>query len=134
MTVKSSPAFALMLVLLVMVFGCSTEVAKPGSATATDSVTGIVTVEIIQDEDTQTFQVDNVAAGATVESVMRKVDGIEVSISGSGNLAFLEQIGDQATQNGEGWTYTIDGERVERGIGASKLTPPATITWTYGDY
>jgi hypothetical protein len=122
--------FAMLVVVAAVLVGCSTDVAEPAS----EAAIGTATVEIVQDGETQTFLVEGVAEGETVESVMRKVDGVEISISGSGNLAFLEQIGDQATESGEGWTYTIDGQRVERGIGATKVTVPTTITWTYGEY
>ncbi len=117
-------------VLLLAITGCTTQTQQADTNTAT----GVVTVEFKLDESTDVVLVEGIADGETVESVMRKIDDIDVSISGSGMTAFVEKIGEKTTANGEGWTYTVNGNRADRGIGATTLSPPATVTWQYGEF
>ncbi|KAA1262247.1 hypothetical protein LF1_48090 [Rubripirellula obstinata] len=118
------------LFLLIALAGCTTQTQEPD----TNAATGVVTFEFKTGDETEVVNVEGIADGETVESVMRKIDEVEVSISGSGTTAFVNKIGEKATANGEGWTYTIDGQRAERGIGATPLSPPATVTWEYGEF
>ncbi len=108
------------------------------SSSTDDGQTGTVTVEFYlsksDDDAMQSVEVDYVAADASVESVMRKVESPAVVIDGGGRTAFVSQIGDLKTTEGEGWTYRIDGEFVPLGIGSAKVTPPATITWRHGEW
>ena len=135
--------------LISMMLGCDAPSAPPAersssgstsgstrkiSAEITDGVTGTVTVEIDSSGQTQTIVLDQVPQGETVETLMRQITDCKVVITGSGTTAFVQQIGDQATGSSEGWTYTIDGQRANRGIGSTTLTPPATVKWNYGAY
>lgn len=133
-SLNSLMRFLFPLILLLALAGCTTQTQQADPTLAADVATGTVTVEITMGENTQSIAVDGVADGETVESVMRKIEGVDVSVSGSGTTAFVNKIGDQPTENGEGWTYTIDGERAERGIGATTLSPPTTVSWKYGQF
>ncbi len=124
--------FTLSAVILTGCQGREAPVAvTPGAGAGT--ATGTVTVEIETDDTTEIYEIEDVAAGSTVESVMRKLDEIPVTIHGSGITAFVESIGGKSTSSSEGWTYQVDGEFANRGVGDTTLNPPATITWTFGD-
>ncbi|MGI9471644.1 MAG: DUF4430 domain-containing protein [Rubripirellula sp.] len=118
----------------------SSSVATPENASSesptTDSVetkTGTVTMEIATKGETQKVEIDNVAAGTTLEQVMRSVKDMPVRLRGSGVTAFVDAIGDQATTGTEGWVFRVDGEFANQGVGSTKLDPPTTVTWTFGD-
>ncbi len=96
------------------------------------TVSGPVTFQINDGDKVVTFDIENVSDGATLESVMRRIDRIPVSIRGSGVTAFVDQIGDLGTNSSEGWTYLVDGEFATRGIGETTLSPPTTVEWTFG--
>ncbi len=119
--------------LLACVFflGCQKTLLPP--APTTGRGTGTVTIEIESDDDTATFEIKDVAAGTTLESLMRSIDQVPVSIQGSGLTAFVDGIDDRSTSGSEGWTFKVDGEFANEGIGSITLTPPTTITWSYGD-
>ena len=91
-----------------------------------------MTFQIKQGEELTTFEIEDVPEGATLESVMRRIDQIPISIRGSGVTAFVDQIGDTATSSSEGWTYEIDGEFATRGIGDTTLSPPTIVEWSFG--
>ncbi|MEM9827415.1 MAG: DUF4430 domain-containing protein [Planctomycetota bacterium] len=96
-------------------------------------VAGTITLEIGAPIDKK-FTLEDIPAGSTVESIMRRVpeSDLPMEITGSGTTAFLVSIGDQGTEAGEGWIFRIDGNLPERGIGVTEVDPPATISWTYG--
>lgn len=102
-------------------------------ATEGDSIAvGVVTFVIHDGESVIEFKVDDVPDGTTLESVMRQVEDVPISIRGSGVTAFVDQIGDTGTGSSEGWTYKVDGEFAHRGIGETTLSPPTTVQWSYG--
>ncbi|MDA8745758.1 DUF4430 domain-containing protein [Rubripirellula amarantea] len=119
--------------LLPLAWGCGSQTAER-SATAPTVVSGSVIIEVITDGKTQKVVVEDVLEGTTLEAVMRNVEEIEIDISGSGTTAFVNQIGDVATGSTEGWTYKVDGKHVNVGIGSFELTPPTTVSWSYGEY
>lgn len=94
--------------------------------------TGTVTFQFNDAGNVTTFEVQDVAEGETLESVMRRIDQLPVSIRGSGVAAFVDKIGDRETSGSEGWTYTIDGEFATRGIGQTTLSPPTRVEWSFG--
>nr|WP_286177754.1 DUF4430 domain-containing protein [Rhodopirellula sp. JC639] len=111
--------------------GCSRTPPPP----AADANVGVVTVEILSgDTDKRSIQVPDVADGATLESVMRMVEEVPVSVSGSGTTAFVDSIGDVQTDATQGWTFKVDGEFANQGIGQTVLHPPTTVTWSYGAF
>ena len=100
-----------------------------------DAAVGVVTLEInSKDSAAQTVQVPDVAEGTTLESVMRMVDQIPVTVSGSGTTAFVDSIGDVKTDASQGWTFKVDGEFANQGIGQTVLHPPTTVTWSFGEF
>lgn len=111
-----------------LTLGCQ----RPSPPAVTTS-TATVTVEIKNGDVSDSFQIENVASGTTLESVMRSIDQVPVTIHGTGLTAFVDSIGDRATSSSEGWTFKVDGEFAHQGIGSTQLTPPTTVTWSYGD-
>lgn len=64
---------------------------------------------------------------------MRSIDQVPISIRGSGQTAFVDAIGGQSTSPGKGWTFQVNGEFANQGVGSTTVTPPATIRWSFGD-
>ena len=64
---------------------------------------------------------------------MQSIEGMPVGIHGSGITAFIHSIGGKSTSGTEGWTYKVDGQFANEGIGSTELSPPATITWEFGE-
>ena len=119
--------------LAMFTVGCSTKTPVAESTSAEDRQnTGTVTIEIHSDSMNRTIEVPSVAQGTTLEEVMRSIDEVDVQLSGSGTTAFVNQIGDTATQSAEGWTFRVDGEWANEGIGTTKLAPPTTVAWQFG--
>ncbi len=142
-----------MMVFLLLITGCdsgSSETAssETGSTEATSGLqaetvgqagnsaaveTGIVTLEIQGSDSRLTIEIEDVQTGTTLEEVMRSVTQIPVSIRGAGVTAFVDGIGEQASSGSEGWVFRVNGVHANQGVGSTVLTPPATITWVYGD-
>ena len=117
--------------------GCHANTETPAAATTDIAVqTGTVTVEFFLDDsdDPLTVIVDDIASGVTVADVMQGIESPVIEISGSGITAFVSKIGDLATAGGEGWTYRVNNEFVQTGIGTTTLTPPATVSWSHGSW
>ena len=105
----------------------------PATGSATRAATGTVIVKVAEGDETSTVTLENVPDGTTLESLMRTRMN-DVEITGSGTTAFVHKIGEQATGGSEGWTFSVDGEWSERGIGQTVLHPPVTIEWKYGSW
>tara|TARA_Y100000385_G_C12903024_1_gene555081 strand:+ start:177 stop:647 length:471 start_codon:yes stop_codon:yes gene_type:complete len=95
--------------------------------------TGTVTLEIQGSDSPRTIEIEDVQTGTTLEEVMRSVTQIPISIRGSGVTAFVDSIGEQSASGSEGWVFRVNGVHANQGVGSTVLTPPATITWVYGD-
>ncbi len=114
-------------VFLLLVAGCS-----PQTATIEpDAPTGTVTVEVAIADEVKVWSIEDVAAGTTLENVLRSADDFPIEISGSGTTAFVSSIAGKSTSASEGWTYTIDGRHAPAGIGTTAITPPATVRWKF---
>jgi len=122
---------AVLSAFLVLLGGCyrSASVAERSSQT-----TGTVTIEIVTEQDTQSIEFHDVATGTSLEQIMRKVEDVPITVQGSGMTAFVDKIGDLSTGSGDGWTFEIDGQFANQGIGNTKLSPPTTVTWRFGDF
>ena len=143
---RRSVCLSLAAVLLIAVSACNrsqpvgeNEASESPVATATsdaatsdrgDVSVGTVTIEIESDEEVLTLKIDGVREGETVESVMRRIEQVPITIHGKGPTAFVDQIGERATNRSEGWTYRVDGEFAMQGIGQLELSPPTTIRST----
>lgn len=117
-------------------------VVQPAGSDASATKTETVTLEIFKSADakiaaesdaspadfTETF---DVAAGTSLEDIMRQVDQPEIVITGSGATAFVKSIDGVASDSSRGWTFTIDDEFSNVGIGSVKLTPPQTVRWQF---
>ncbi|EMI15377.1 hypothetical protein RMSM_07706 [Rhodopirellula maiorica SM1] len=93
-----------------------------------------VTVVIQGNDEKQTFTRTDIPTGATVEQVMRSIDEVPVTITGSGMTAFVSEIDGVSTTSSEGWKYKVDGVHADKGIGSTKLDAASTITWAFGSY
>jgi hypothetical protein len=142
-----------LMVFLLLVAGCDSgssdrtssdtgaTAATSGSQTGTQGQasngpaveTGTVTLEIQGSDPPLRIEIEDVRTGTTLEKVMRSVTQIPISIRGSGVTAFVDSIGEQAASGSEGWVFRVDGVHANQGVGSTVLTPPATITWVYGD-
>jgi len=116
---------------LLLIGGCgrSAPVAEPLS-----QARGTVTIEIVTEQQTKSIEVLDVATGTSLEQIMRSVKDVPITIQGSGTSAFVEKIGDRSTERGGGWTFKVDNEFANQGIGNTKLSPPTTVTWQYADF
>jgi hypothetical protein len=120
----------LILFVVALALGCQ---KRPQPAVAQPS-TGAVTIEILRGEaHIDSIEIENVATGTSLESLMRSIDDPPITIHGSGVTAFVHGIGDLATSGSDGWTFKVDGKFANQGIGSTTLTPPTTIRWSYVD-
>ena len=115
---------------IICLVGCSYQPPPP----ITGAPTGTVTLEIKSNDNVQTIKIPNVAEGTTLEWVLKSIDEIPITLHGSGSTAFVEAIGETATSASEGWTFKVDGEWSDKGVGTTILHPPTTVTWTFGDW
>ena len=124
--------FSLALFAMILCMGCREPDNTVAPSPAASGKFGQVTFKFLDGDKVTTVVVEEVAVGEALESVMRRIDQPQISIRGQGVTAFVDQIGDRATNANEGWTYRIDGEFATRGIGESLLTPPTTVQWSFG--
>lgn len=124
--------YGFLAVAMALVLGCQKAPAPPAAGAAPPANTGTVTIEI-EGSPGKSMEVEGVAQGTTLETVMQSLDQIPVTITGSGTTAFVDAIGDKATSGSEGWTFKVDGEFANAGIGSTVLSPPTTVTWSYRD-
>ncbi|WP_345685597.1 DUF4430 domain-containing protein [Novipirellula caenicola] len=146
--VSRSPIEAIaigLMAITLLIAGCgksATDSVEPAagnsSAVATSEAAEADTIEVtvvIQGKDaTKEFTRTDIPAGATVEQVMRSIDEIPITITGSGVTAFVSEIDGVSTTATEGWKYKIDGVHAEKGVGSTELDAAATITWAFGSY
>jgi hypothetical protein len=120
-----------LLIISVVLLGCHRDQQVADSSPVKN---GTVTIEIVGSSGTESIEIPAVAAGTTLETVMRRVEQVPVQIQGTGSTAFVNKIGDLATDSRQGWTYKIDGQHINRGLGSTTLSPPTTVTWRYGEF
>ncbi len=123
-----------LLALILLVPACSTKSEAPSGSETGQQQTGTVTIEILGGDSVQRYSVPDVPDGTTLETVLVDLTEPTIEIQGSGTTAFVNRIGDLATSASEGWTYKIDGEFVNTGVGTTELHPPTTVSWNYGDF
>jgi hypothetical protein len=125
-------AVALLGVLLILA-GCFRTAAPIAQPTAEPTV-GTVTI-VIQLPDGEVRQdFDSVESGTTIADLMSKIESPEVTMIGSGDTAFVKSIGQLGTDAGKGWTFKVDGQWADSGVGAYRLDPPATVQWSHGSF
>lgn len=113
------------------ILGCGSTPAPPD----VDAPVGVVTMLFqLDDGSVKTVEVPEVADGATLESVMGLVDEIPIEMSGSGMTSFVHSIGGVTTDSSQGWTFKVDGEFANQGIGKTLIHPPTTIQWSFGEF
>ena len=112
--------------------GCRNDAQTLSTPPTTETVTIIIYGD--RANEPTKFLINEVADGTTLESVMRLIDEIEMEIKGSGTTAFVESISDQKNDAARGWTFKVDGDFANQGIGSTALHPPTTVEWTYGDF
>lgn len=74
----------------------------------------------------------------TVADLMRNVASHprapEIVMTGEGAMAFVSSIGGLDSASGKGWTYYVNGQWADQGIGAEKIAPGDRIDWAYGSW
>ena len=124
---------AAVVVAVTFLFASCDRPAEPRAA-GPEVAAGPVTVKIsLQefDRDDVVIRVEDVEDGTTVEALMRSLPDVRVKIRGSGTTAFVDSLAGVDTGPSSGWTYQVDGEFVNRGIGVTRLEPPATVSWSF---
>lgn len=121
----------LVLTVALWVSGCSSSTAPIDRGGATDVPTGTVTVVIHLGDQTVERKVEDVPAGTTVAQVMAELTDPAVEMTGSGAMTFVKSIGELGISGGKGWTFSVDGERANQGVGSYVLNPPARVEWTH---
>lgn len=118
---------------LIWVGACTgTSPTPPASDIASEP--GPVTV-VIEMGDQQVEKVfEAVRPGTTIAELMSGIEEPPVRITGSGKMAFVESIGELDTSQGLGWTFQVDGQWADRGIGAFTVQPPVEVRWTHGSF
>lgn len=117
--------------------GCSrpgTPVEEATVAELAPSQVGTITVVFKLPEGELRREIESVASGTSIAEVMAKIEDPKIEMTGSGAMTFVKSIGELGTTDGEGWSFRVDGNWADRGIGAYKLTPPATVQWTHGTF
>ena len=119
-----------MLIGVATVAGCN---GKP--AVVNGRSTGTVDISIVVDGETR-FSIHEleVVDGTSLETVMRSTDKCPIEISGRGSTAFVKSIDGIKNGGSKGWTFKVDGEFAQRGIGHTSLHPPTKIEWSYGEF
>jgi len=122
--------------LLLITLGCGGSATESNDASSSSSTvqTGPVTIRMVVNGETIESVVKDVADGSTVDEVMRKIQDVDIEIVGSGEMTFVNSIAGQTTDSVSGWTYEVDGEFAEAGIGATLVHPPTTIDWKFGGW
>jgi len=121
--------------VLLVSCGCDsakTTLSPPEVETRVAAVT--VVIQGPGDKEPTRYVVEDVRTGQTVDDVMRRIEGADVKISGSGVTAIITSIGEHANGGSAGWTYRVDDAWADRSMGVYELSPPATVTWKYGEF
>ncbi|MEZ6087277.1 MAG: DUF4430 domain-containing protein [Pirellulaceae bacterium] len=84
------------------------------------------------------IELDDLPSSSTVADAMRKIqdmpDTVAIEMQGSGEMTFVRSINDLTTAGGEGWSYSINDQWAEAGIGATQLNDGDVIRWTHGAF
>jgi hypothetical protein len=124
-----SAVAALFLGVLLFSAGCS-RTAEP----IAEPTVGTVTIVIQMPDGEVRQEFESVASGTTIAELMAKIESPKVTMIGSGDTAFVKSIGDFGTDAGKGWTFRVDDQWADSGVGAYRLDPPATVQWTHGAF
>jgi hypothetical protein len=111
--------------------GTAVEVAPAKSAAPAGTVTVVIATE---DGGEIRKEIAGVASGTTIAQIMRSIEDPEIKMRGSGSTTFVESIGGIGTAEGKGWTFRVNDEWADRGVGDYTLEPPAEVRWTHGSF
>lgn len=121
----------LVLITALWVSGCSSSTAPIDRSGASDVPSGTVTVVIDFGDNTIEREIEAVPAGTTVAQVMAEITDPPVEMTGSGAMTFVKAIGELGVAGGKGWTFSVDGQRANQGVGSYVLNPPARVEWRH---
>ena len=119
------------LIAVVTVAGCERSRTQSGLPAA--AVDGVASLDFEINDKRITEEV-GIVDGETLETTMRSLNKVDVEMSGSGTTAYVNSINGVESTGSEGWTFEIDGEWADKGVGSTKLHPPTTINWKYGEF
>lgn len=122
----------LAVLLAIGLCGCSPSTMPEPEAVAGEP--GLVTVVIELEGQEIRRELEQVKPGTTIEEVMSRIDDPAIRIIGSGSTAFVDSIGELGTSAGLGWTFRVNGEWADRGVGTYALEPPAEIRWSHSTF
>ena len=131
---KTYPTILILTTAILINGGCSSSVQKATLHNNQDTQSGTVEIEIELDGQTKSIELEAIANGTSLESVLRNIQDVPFQINGSGTSAFVHSIDGVATTSGEGWTFYVDGEWASQGIGSTQLSPPTKVTWRFGAF
>ena len=119
----------IIVVLFAFAVGCG------GGAEKASTETIHVAVEIEFGEGEEDVRAElSLDGSVTVADAINQINAVNFEIKGSGSMMFVESIDDVATSAGEGWTYTINGEWANEGIGTKRLSDGDVVRWTFGTF
>ncbi|QDS91145.1 hypothetical protein EC9_53650 [Rosistilla ulvae] len=128
---------AITCLLLLAVAGCQNAddpVAAPPADSAKIAV-GFV-FEFGEGEPVE-IALDAVPAGSTVADAMRQIaempGTVQLEIVGKGDMTFVQSINGKTTSGNEGWSYYVNEEWAQAGVGAIELKEGDLVRWTYGE-
>jgi len=119
--------------LAVLASGCGRSERADDWATphAGDLPTGTAVIEFVMPDERVIRRSVPVTPGSTLEKVLRQIESPEIEITGSEVTAFVQSIGGMPTGSDRGWTFTVDGEFAQEGIGSTPISPGQTVVWKF---
>ncbi|MEL6897229.1 MAG: DUF4430 domain-containing protein [Planctomycetota bacterium] len=70
--------------------------------------------------------------GGTLGDAMLRFDEVPMKWSGDGEMLFLTTVGGQANSGEKGWTFEVDGQWSNVGVGQLPLEREIDVRWIYG--
>ena len=133
---RQTIAFGLMVSLVVAGFGCRRdEQVQTVAPVAAEEAIGPIGLRVVKpDGSTRDYGALKIVAGDTLLDCLRRIPESGFSIRGDGAMAFVTEIDSFASRGGEGWTFYVNGQWADRGIGDFEVHPDDQIEWRYGDF
>lgn len=103
-----------------------------------DAAADAITRVRINFGDGSQWQFDTAGTFETVADLMRQVAAHprapKIVMTGEGTTAFIASIGGLDSSSGKGWTYYVNGQWADEGIGSEEIAPGDRIDWAYGSW
>ena len=90
------------------------------------------------ENETTVIELDDLPASSTVADGMRRIqqipDQVTIEMQGSGAMTFVSAINELKTAAGEGWSYRVNNQWAEAGVGATGLHDGDVVRWSHGAF